>query len=791
MRSVQIYIEGERDSNNYTEIELFNDEKIDINLSIQNIQDISKVFTDFSQSFTIPASTINNSIWKHFYENAVDLDSALIDQRLRRNAFIEIDRTPFRNGKIQLEKANLKDGQPESYTITFYGDLVTLKDLFGEDTLTDLDYSNVSAPYSLSDVANAMTSTSDLDVRYPLISSERLWSYNDSTSTDIKNSAAGVDISELNPAIKVNKVLEAIETTYGITFSGLFLSDKRFNDLFLWCNRTTRSEQIGNEYGIVDGTVNYYNAYNSSDLVFSATDNLSHVYLTYNNAFTTAGGFSNRVRLWLSVHQVSDVTAQWTCNILKNGVQFKTLTGQGAQTLNILNELAISYDYKDLQFIFSSDITVDIDFRVNLDVQYYVGSSTSALYETTDVAFDTISISATTYMNTVVPQQKVSDFFSGILKQFNLTCYPLSATSFEIEPLDYWYQKGAITDITDFVDVATIDVAKVPLYRAINFTYEDTNLFFNTEFENDNLRKYGNLAENFIYDGNSFDVKLPFENMLFNKFTDVDLQVGYCLGEAYELVKTKPILLYMYDVQSVPDGYWLRSGGSTSAKTSIRNFGQDLQSNGTKYSLNWGSEISSLLLNDSPFSLYKTYYENYLNNLFNPKNRLTSLKAIFPTSLITSLELNDRLIIRDKRYIINNIKTDLTTGEVDLELINDFRLISNDNPIILGESSGLVEIPILVPNGVNDVDVTTASTGVTLGTTTNFTSDGYLEVNYATNPNQIDYRITEDGNQRVTENFNEFRRSEQGDIFVVQLDLENTYINGDVTNTQIYLIQEA
>ena len=43
MRSVQIYIEGERDSNDYTEIELFNDEKIDINLSIQNIQDISKV----------------------------------------------------------------------------------------------------------------------------------------------------------------------------------------------------------------------------------------------------------------------------------------------------------------------------------------------------------------------------------------------------------------------------------------------------------------------------------------------------------------------------------------------------------------------------------------------------------------------------------------------------------------------------------------------------------------------------------------------------------------------------
>jgi hypothetical protein len=791
MRSVQIYIEGERDSNDYTEIELFDDENIGINLSIQNIQDISKVFTDFSQSFTVPASSVNNAVFKHFYENAVDLDTTLIDQRLRRNAFIEIDRTPFRSGKIQLEKANLKDGQADSYTITFYGDLVTLKDLFGEDTLTDLDYSNVTAPYSLSDVSNAMTSTSDLDVRYPLISSDRLWSYGDSTSTDIKNSSAGIDISELNPAIKVNKVLEAIETTYGITFNGLFLSDKRFNDLFLWCNRTTNSEQIGNEYGIVNGTVNYYNAYHPTDLVFSATDNLSHVYLTYNNLFTTAGGFSNRVRLWLSVHQVSDVTAQWTCNILKNGVAFKTLTGQGAQTLNILNELATSYDYKDLQFIFSSDITVDLDVIINFDVQYYVGSSTTAPYEFSNVAFDTISISATTYMNTVVPQQKVSNFFSGILKQFNLTCYPLSATSFEIEPLDYWYQKGAVTDITDYVDIESIDVAKVPLYRNINFTYEDTELFLNTSFENDNLRKYGNLSENFVFDGGSFEVKLPFENMLFNKFTDVDLQVGYCLGNADELVKTKPILLYMYDVQSVPDGYWLRSGGFTSSKTSIRNFGQDLISNGTNYSLNWGSEISSLLLNDSPFSLYETYYEKYLGNLFNPKNRLTSLKAIFPTSLITSLELNDRLIIRDKRYIINNIKTDLTTGEVDLELINDFREISNDNPVILGESSGLVEVPILVPNGVDNVDVTTASTGVTLGATTNFTSDGILEVNYSANPNQVEYRITEDGNQRITENFNEFRRSEQGDIFVIELDLENIYTNGDVTNTQIYLIQEA
>ena len=54
MRKVQIYIEGER-------IELFADEVISLTSSVQNVQDIAKVFTDFTQSFTVPASPHNRS----------------------------------------------------------------------------------------------------------------------------------------------------------------------------------------------------------------------------------------------------------------------------------------------------------------------------------------------------------------------------------------------------------------------------------------------------------------------------------------------------------------------------------------------------------------------------------------------------------------------------------------------------------------------------------------------------------------------------------------------------------
>ena len=74
-------------------IELFNDEKISITSSIQNVNDISKVFTDYSQSFTIPASDTNNEIFRHWYENSLDNG---YNQNFRYNGYIEIDTQVFR-----------------------------------------------------------------------------------------------------------------------------------------------------------------------------------------------------------------------------------------------------------------------------------------------------------------------------------------------------------------------------------------------------------------------------------------------------------------------------------------------------------------------------------------------------------------------------------------------------------------------------------------------------------------------------------------------------------------------
>ena len=57
--------------------------------------------------------------------------------------------------------------------------------------------------------------------------------------------------------------------------------------------------------------------------------------------------------------------------------------------------------------------------------------------------------------------------------------------------------------------------------------------------------------------------------------------------------------------------------------------------------------------------------------VFNPKNRLTKIKAILPLSILLNFELNDRFKIVDRLFRINKITTNLTTGESDIELLNE------------------------------------------------------------------------------------------------------------------------
>ena len=148
-RELQLYIQD-------TRVDLFKDETVSLTDSIQNVRDIAKIFTSFTKTFTLPASATNNLLFLHYYNFDIVSNQSLsqsgFDARKKVAARIEINHAPYKTGKIKLEGVDLKNNQPYAYRITFFGDIVEIKDALGDKKLADLDFSAYDLTYDASTV---------------------------------------------------------------------------------------------------------------------------------------------------------------------------------------------------------------------------------------------------------------------------------------------------------------------------------------------------------------------------------------------------------------------------------------------------------------------------------------------------------------------------------------------------------------------------------------------------------------------------------------------------------------
>ena len=648
--AVYIYVNGLA-----KRLDLFDDEKITITSSIQNVNDISKTFTDYTQSFTVPATNNNNSIFKHWYNN--DIDNGF-NQRKRVDAYIELDSISFKSGKIQLESTTLINGQPENYKITFFGSLVSLKDTFNGLYLKDLtvnrDFDLVYTPTIVKDLV--VTNSTSSNVMFPLISSKNVWEYG--SGYDVSNSATHIVYSDLFPAIRLTAVLHMIESQFGITFNGTFLSDSRFVNAYLWLKNAEEFKVKATTDLVTWGAVTYGNDFvvDLTNETFHGSGNLclfefANIYIT-----PTASGISYNIHTY------------------KNGVEIlkqSLVSIVGTQTLGITSSGGGGLFPADIYSIkISSEVPLTFDATLILSTVFDDGMGGTIQNDTTVTKLSAqTTTSSRLPIKDYFPEIKIEDFFSGILKQFNLTCYSTTQNIYQLETIENYYSTGNIIDVSKYITVDTQNIDRVKTYNKIKFEYEKSENVISANFLSTNSRSFGDLSQDFESDGSEYAVKLPFECYSFSQLSG-NLIAGYALKFDLKQYIPKPVILYDLNpttLTSCPSFYF---GASTYSAYKV--FSNETIVNTVYYSLVWGAE-NSLLTSSIPISLYSNYYQNYLENIFNEKARLIKVKAIFPLSIITTLSLKDRLIIRDKRYIINSMPIDLTTGETNLELLTDFR----------------------------------------------------------------------------------------------------------------------
>ena len=643
-------------------IELFDDERISVTSNIQNVNDISKVFTDFSQSFTVPATPYNNKIFKHWYENSIDSG---FDARTRKNAYIELDYSPFRKGKIQLEKASYKNGVIDNYQITFFGSLVSLKDTFGGKFLKDLNLSAYNFSYTGTVVKNRVIGGAGNDVMFPLISSKNVWEYG-SGDYNIAQNAHPIYYNDLFPAIRVSKLFDAIASSLGVTFQGSFLSDTRFTRAFLWLknSETFELKTIANKLNFqtntsTTGTQGIFNVFSDTLNYVKPTapeyQSQSHITIT----FSVPAPGANAELFYFYVYKDGVVVNTQSYLTQTSPMYLEVPLGDsGAYTFYIASTAAISFTsvyYYETGILSGGTYTKVTDLTV-----------TQSTTQTTTTTMDLAQ-----YM----PEMTIEEFFSGILKMFNLTCYSDTPGVYKIEQLEGWYSNGTIRDITPYIVNDAIDIERSKAYKKVNFKYAQAESFLNVEFMSRSKVPYGDLYYELANDGEEYTVELPFETLLHNKFTGTNLQVGYALKPSFIPYIPKPVILYDYGSTQTVSNYHFNDGTSTTNHTTANIFGQDTLISSVDYTLNFGAEQSTYTGNVENQSLFSNYYSNYLNNIFGVKSRIIKVKGVLPISLLTNLKVNDRVIIRDKRYVINQFTTDLTTGEVQFELLTDFRTI--------------------------------------------------------------------------------------------------------------------
>jgi hypothetical protein len=662
--AVDIYIEGER-------LDLFKDENISVTSAVQDVQDISKLNADFSQSFTVPASDNNNRIFKSYYNADV---TGGFDARTRKVGTIDIDTLDFKRGKIALLEVKIKENEPAYYKINFFGDAIKLKDLIGDDKIKDLVWlDNFTHDYTSANVKTGLTTGLNFTVGgvvytkaicYPLVSYARQYLYNsdaaDTTSTDKLVNIAydagrvdGVAFGELRPAIKLSIIIKAITEKYtekyGITFTGEFFNTQNFTDLYVNVNNT--KDNLSNGllvYESLSGTQPFINP------------NIDRY--RYETTVTPKAGFTTtqyKIRLTVREQIVYESTDWLTGTRTKEGSPI-----QWEEDYTVKAEIITEGDF-------------DFDATTKLRYTYSVGSTTVFTN-----SYSNQSIDLNTNIASLFKDVKVYDFLGSIFKMFNLVAIP-DGDALYINDLQTWYSEGAIYDVSSYVDTETVNVRKGKILSQINFKFKQSKQILANLFKENNSATYGSIEQKLfdsfgdLLDGGKLDVPVIFEQPIFERLNDIDtatetsVQYNLMLDENLNSFVSEPFLMYLPTVSVAANPIGFKGTTYDVLNGNVIMPSHSLGIDTDSFNINFNAEVNEYTSQVFLDTIYKKYYDDYVSDIFSVQRRIFDFKAKLPTFLLNKLKNNDRLVINDRRYIINSMTNELTNREDKLELIND------------------------------------------------------------------------------------------------------------------------
>ncbi len=715
MQKLQLYISGQR-------IDLFKDEQVSFNQSIQNIKDPGKVFANFTQTFTIPASKSNNKIFKHYYN--YDITNGF-DARNKIASEIELNNISYKTGLVALNGVELRNNKPYAYKITFYGNTVNLKEVLGDLQLGQLsgtlDSIDSTLSYDSPSVKSKLQNGTDLIV--PLITHTEQLFYNSNASAHTNDTGNlyyhtgsshdhGVLWSELKYAVRLHKIIQGIENEFtvangyqsDIVFSTDFFNtnNSAYYNLYMWLHR---------KKGNVEPTIQGTNPYTTQVTGFVAdSGNSGNTTMTSGNTLNISPLYSNLLDSELVLRTSSGES--YYIIIYQNGTEwFKSANVTGSQTFNKVdfpNGQALPVGSYTVSIFSTSTNSIVFSNATDDGIEWTISGKNPVWQDNWKISTFTHTADFAFIVSQQIPKMKIIDFLTALFKMFNLTAYyddyillangnpNPNYQKIVVQTLDSFYANNYnVWDISEYINTKTSTVNVALPYYQVNFAYEGLGTFIALQFEQLFNQGWGTEFysgdDRFTTPNEEYDITIPFEHMQYERLININdgttkttAQYGYCVDDNFDSFIGKPIVFYPYRITASESGHT-----PISFRDDLQNHSQlsnyfipsnsvDIDPTVTNANINFKQEINEWTGTNTEWggTLFNNYYSNYISDIFNTKRRILKFEAYLPLKIIYKLQMNDVIIINNEQYIINNININLNSGKSSIELLNIVGTIS-------------------------------------------------------------------------------------------------------------------
>lgn len=662
--------------------------------AVENTQ-IGSVFGVASQQFDLPSSTNNDKFFKAAYNinssQAVGFKNSVECQVLQGG-------TEVYNGNLFLDEVVSDGAKDNVYKVTVVNETIDFQTEIQDQYIRDLDFSDLNHDYTMANITASFETSSflDGDVFYPLIDYGT-----DGTNNELPIFEAGgeagkfdnqnspIEQVQFKPAIRTKRIIDKIFESVGYEYSSSFLNSDDFLKSYVI---STPSDKLGiDSQGYQDDGFNvqlsssvetisegpaylkqYYpqenydpaNGYDTAASTFTIPTDGSYAFKIEGDVDCPDGTGTPEIKSYqINLRINGNTVFQQLYDFIGSTAGKVTFITPGVQ-LSVGDEVEV---YR--RYIMRSTGAGSIEDMDLINQQW------STIYAPTSVNGGTVNLA-----QQFDQQAKSIDLLKGVIEMFNLVIEPKKdeRKTLIIEPFDTWRDAGVTKDWTSKFDEATKISIKHPISsqpRELKYSLEEDedslNQYSLTNFRRDEA--YGThtfTADTDVAQGQreigSFFAATPTNgvtgagNVIIPKLYKADK------GE-HKTFQFKPRLLYRIDERDTIDVtggkiYVKDDNGNSTGLTEYSTLSilQSLPATNKTKALHYNAATwypfhENFANGRTIGGLFNEYWGRYINELYDEEARLLTCNLYFEPWELSTIQLNDKIFIKDAYYRINKI----------------------------------------------------------------------------------------------------------------------------------------